>query len=425
MRMSYGSLTAALASAVSLAALAAPATAAEITFWHHTYPPADELIQEKAAEYMAEHPDVTIRFQDEPHGDYEVKLLASIAAGNPPDIVNLLDYLFPQYATRGILAPLDPEAFGQESMDAVREMYMPAALSGLTIDGTTYGVPEEFNTLALFINGDHMRDIGLDPDDPANYPETWDDLFTLAEKLQVVEDDGTVSRLGFNWVWNLDPYWYAQQYWPILQQYDCDVIGEDGKAAINSEACVQAFSDTWLHLIDSGLGGPHLATVNPVNALEDFSTGRQSMAIAGIWAPPLYSEEVQDAYVVAPLPQRDPANPETLLNSYALAVSAESEYPEVAWDFLRYLVSDSDAYLERAGYVTGIRGWADSEVAQRTKGSQVFAEGQKHGSFVWRSPTWTEEGSAIKSAIEQFAQGVPVQDALDQAAAQIDVIRSR
>lgn len=404
-------------------ALAGAAIAADITLWHHTYPPADDLIKEKIAEFMEQNPDVTITFQDEPHGDYEVKLLASIAAGNPPDIVNLLDYLFPQYVARDILAELDPEALGLESVEEVRDLYMPAALSGLTIDGKTYGLPEEFNTLNLFINGDHMRDIGLDPDDAANYPETWDDLFALAERLQKVSDDGKVERIGFNWVWNLDPYWYAQQYWPILRQYGCDVIGDDGTATINSDACVAAFTETWQYLIDSGLGGPQLATVNPVNALEDFSTGRQSMAIAGIWAPPLYSPEVQEAYVVAPLPQLDPENPQTLLNSYALAVTANSEHPDVAWEFLRFLTSHSDDYLERAGYVTGLKGWADTDVAKRTKGSQVFGAGQANGSFVWRSPTWTEEGDAIKAAIESFAQGVPVKVALDQAAAEIDSIR--
>lgn len=418
-------LSAGLLAGLTGVALCGTALAAEITFWHHTYPLADEFIQEMAAEYMEQNPDVTIHFHDEPHGDYEVRLLAAIAAGNPPDIVNLLDYLFPLYVSRDILAPLDAEPFGEESIEAVRDLYMPDALSGLTIDGTTYGVPEEFNTLALFINGDHLREIGLDPEDPENYPQTWEDLFALAEQLQVVEADGTVSRVGFNWVWNLDPYWYAQQYWPILQQYGCEVIGEDGQAAINSEACVAAFTETWQYLIDSGLGGPDLATVNPVNALEDFSTGRQSMAIAGIWAPPLYSPEVQGAYVVAPLPQLDPANPETLLNSYALAVTAQSQNQDVAWDFLRFLVSNSDGYLETSGYVTGLQGWAETEVAQRTKGVEVFAAGQAHGSFVWRSPSWTEEGNAIKLAIEQFAQGVPVQQALDQAAAEIDAIRSR
>jgi ABC-type glycerol-3-phosphate transport system substrate-binding protein len=404
-------------------ALATPAAAeVELNFWHHTYPPAAEFIQKKAAEYAKTHPDVKVVLHEDPHGDYEVKLLAAIAAGNPPDIINVLDYLFPQYVSKSVLAPVDPTAFGVKDLPALEDKYMPAALSGLTIDGKLYGVPEEFNTLALFLNKQHFADIGIDITKPENQPKTWNDLFALSAKLKK-EDGGKVTRIGFNWVWNLDPYWYAQQYWPILVQYGCDVIGKDGKAAINSPACVKAFTETWQKMITDGTGGPNLATVNPVNALQDFSEGRQSAAIAGIWAPPLYSDEVKANYVVAPLPQLDPANPHTLLNSYALAVTAGSKHQKEAFEFLSFLTSDGDGYLAATGYVTGMKGWADTEVAKQTRGSAIFAEGQKYGSFVWRSPTWAQEGTAIKNAIEQFAQGVPVQQALDQAAAEIDQIR--
>lgn len=413
-----------LASALATATLfagASTAFAVELTFWHHTYPPARTFIEKKAAEYTAQHPDVTIKLHDDPHGDYEVKLLAAIAAGNPPDIVNVLDYLFPQYATRGILAEVDPQAFGAASAAELEALYQPQALSGLTIDGKVYGVPEEFNTLALFLNKAHFKAIGLDAEDRANWPKTWNDLLDLAAKL--TKEDGT--QVGFNWVWNLDPYWYAQQYWPILTQYGCEVVDAGSKAAINSPACVKAFTETWQALIDRKIGGPEKATVNPVNALQDFSEGRQSMAIAGIWAPPLFSEQVQKDYVVAALPQLDPGNPKTLLNSYALAVTAGSKHRKEAFEFLSFITADGDGYLEATGYVTGRTNWADSEVARKTRGSAIFAEGQKHGSFVWRSPTWSQEGNAIKTAIEQFAQGVPVKDALDQAAAEIDSVRQR
>lgn len=404
--------------------LSGPASAVELTFWHHTYPPAAEFIQKKAAEYTAAHPDVKITLHEEPHGDYEVKLLSAIAAGNAPDIINILDYLFPQYVSKGVLAEVDPTAFGAKSLEEVNALYMPAALSGLTIDGKLYGVPEEFNTLALFLNKQHFADIGIDITKPENWPKTWNDLFALSAKLKK-EDGGKVTRLGFNWVWNLDPYWYAQQYWPILVQYGCEVIGADGKSVINTPACVAAFTETWQKMITDGTGGPNLATVNPVNALQDFSEGRQSAAIAGIWAPPLYSDAVKENYVAAPLPQVDPAKPHTLLNSYALAVTATSKHQKEAWEFLHFLTSDSDGYLATTGYVTGIKGWSDTEVAKKTRGSAIFAEGQKYGTFVWRSPTWTQEGIAIKNAIEQFAQGAPVKDALDQAAAEIDQIRGQ
>jgi multiple sugar transport system substrate-binding protein len=79
---------------------------------------------------------------------------------------------------------------------------------------------------------------------------------------------------------------------------------------------VKAFTETWLSVIKDGIGGPNYASVNPVNALQDFGSGRQSMAMAGIWAPPLWDQDVRDNYVTVPLPQLDPAKPATLLYNH-------------------------------------------------------------------------------------------------------------
>lgn len=396
-----------------------------LTFWHHTYPPADDFIQIKIDEYTAENPNVSIELVTYPHGDYETKLLAAISAGDAPDIINLLDYLYPRYVSDDLLAPVDPEAFGGTSMDDVRALYVDKALEGLSADGTVYGVPEEFNTLCLFLNAVHFDDIGLDANDPENWPATWDDLFAVAKELEQRDGD-TLTRIGFNWVWNLDPYWYAQQYWPILRQYGGNVLDDEGNAAIASPEAVAMFTETWQRLVAEDLGGPAVATVNPVNALQDFSDGRQSMMIAGIWAPPAFRDntEVYDNYVVAPLPQKDPSDPHTLLNSYSITVSSASEQPTEAWRFINYLTSDAGGYIEAAGYINGRKGWAETPEAKAARGVEIFAEGQEYGSFVWRSETWTEEGTAIKQAIENFSQGgASVEEALTQAAEQINAIR--
>lgn len=187
LRKSAG-LGAAVAGAGSLAAASRGVAVAQsdkpvnLTFWHHTYPPADEFIQTKIDEYTAANPNITVELVTYPHGDYETKLLAAISAGDAPDIINLLDYLYPQYVSRDLLAAVDPAAFGGSSMDDVNALYVPDALSGLTIDDTIFGVPEEFNTLCLFLNGLHFEEIGLDASDEANWPVTWEDLFTLAKK---------------------------------------------------------------------------------------------------------------------------------------------------------------------------------------------------------------------------------------------------
>lgn len=399
-----------------------------ITFWHHTYTVATDWMQEKIVEYEAANPNVEIELVEYPHGDYEVKLLAAISAGDPPDIINLLDYLFPKYQEKGLLAPVDPVAFDVEDQQGVIEVFEAPALEGMTFDGNVYGVPAEFNTFVVFGNAAHFEEIGLDPTDPETCPATWDDFFEVAKQLEQRDADGNITRMGFNWVWGLDLFWYAQQYWSGMRQYGCEIVGEDGKSAVNSPECVQMFEETWKYLIDEGMGGPALATENPVYAFQDFMEGRQSMVIGGPWATAAWREnapEVYENYFVCPHPQLDPDNPKSFIHTYALAVSAGSEHPTEAWDFLNYLLSEPGEMLARAGYINGRQGWLDTPEAAEYRGLDVMRQDYENGAFVWRSSTFSEEGEAIKNAIENFVQTGDVQGALDQAAEEIDRARGQ
>ena len=337
-----------------------------LRFWHHTYPPADAIIQEAIAAYTDENPGVTIEFEDIPAGTYNTRLSSAIATDDAPDIINLLDFAMPGY--QSTLAPAPPEVFGAESVDEIEEMYSPGALDGLVLDGELYMVPEELNTMALFLNKEIFAEAGLDAEDPENWPETWDELFALSAELT----DESTGQVGFNWVWNLDPFWYAQQYQPILNQYGCEVIDDDGNAAIDSPECVQAFEETWERPITEGTGGPSVGQSNEVNGLQTFSDGDQAMALGGPWAPSSFSDEMKENYAVAPTPQLNPDEPVTMLYTYGLSVSAASEHPDEAWKFLKYLTSEySDQYLAEAGYITGLNGWSESDAAQDLIGLDV------------------------------------------------------
>ncbi len=400
----------------------------KLTFWHHTYTVATDWMRGKIAEYEAMNPNIEIELIEYPHGDYEVKLLAAISAGNPPDIINLLDYLFPQYYEKGLLAPADPAAFGVADQQGIIDLFEKPALDGMTFEGSVYGVPAEFNTFVIFANGKHLAEIGLDPEDPAICPATWDDFFDLAKQLEQRDAAGNVTRMGFNWVWGLDLFWYAQQYWSGMRQYGCEVIGADGKAAINSPQCVQMFDETWYRLIREGMGGPALATQNPVYAFQDFMDGRQSMVIGGPWATAAWREnapEVYENYVVCPHPQLDPSNPKSFIHTYALAVSASSQHPTEAWNFLDYLLSDPGDMLKVAGYINGRVGWLDTPEAAEYRGLDRMRTDYEHGAFVWRSSTFTQEGEAIANAIETFVQDGNIQAALDKAAQEINQARSQ
>jgi len=397
-----------------------------ITFWHHTYTVATDWMKEVIAEYEEQNPNVTIELVEYPHGDYEVALLAAIAAGDPPDIINLLDYLFPQYHANNLLAPVDPAAFGVADQQGVIDEFEYPSLEGMTFDGSVYGVPAEFNTFSVFINGKHLEEIGLDPADPAICPATWDDFNNLASQLEVRDDAGNVERMGFNWVWGLDLFWYAQQYWSGARQYGCEILDADGKAAINSDACVQMFQETWYNLIEDGSGGPALATQNPVYAFQDFMDGRQSMVIGGPWATAAWREaspEVYENYVICPHPQLNPEEPKSFIHTYALGVSAGSDEQSESWRFLNFLLSNPGEMLARAGYINGRVGWMDTPEAAEYRYLDRMRQDYENGAFVWRSPTFTQEATAIKNAIESFVQDGNIQGALDRAAQEIDAAR--
>ena len=173
------------------------ARAVELTIWHHTYPPAEEFIKQKAAEYTRQNPNVTFKFESDPHGDYEVKLFAAFAGGNAPDIINLLDYLYPKFVQKKLLAEISLPAFGVKTKEELEALYEPGALVGNTVDGKIYGVPEELNTFALFLNKKHFAEAGLDATDPKIWPKTWKDLFALAKKVERRDASGKLTSARF------------------------------------------------------------------------------------------------------------------------------------------------------------------------------------------------------------------------------------
>ena len=48
-------------SAATILSATSIAAAVELTLWHHTYPPAREFIEKKAAEFTTKNPDITIQ----------------------------------------------------------------------------------------------------------------------------------------------------------------------------------------------------------------------------------------------------------------------------------------------------------------------------------------------------------------------------
>src|SRR5688572_10992281 len=128
-----------------------PATAQDqvtITYaiWDNNQLPAHEQI---IAAFEAEHPNINVEPQVVPWGNYWDKLQTAVAGGEAYDVFWMNGPNFPVYASKGVLMDL------QDTIDAAQidmSVFPEALLKVYTYDGKVYGMPKDFDTIALFYN---------------------------------------------------------------------------------------------------------------------------------------------------------------------------------------------------------------------------------------------------------------------------------
>jgi multiple sugar transport system substrate-binding protein len=392
----------------------------ELTFWTHTHPPMVELIKELVKEYEAEHPNVSVKYEQIPNTEFATKMLTALSNGSGPDVINMDDVaLRGEYIPKELLAPIDPKAFGKGSAAEIEADYVSGTLDGAKdADGELYGIPSEFNATAFAINKKHFEKAGLDP---ANPPKTWDDVATMGKQLV---GSGTE---GFNFVY-LHSGWYAQQLQTLLNETGGSILSEDGKSCGLTEPNSVAALEIWNDLIRKDkVGDPDTASREATVPFDDFASGRRSMTMIYPWAVSQLKTDNPELFKdieVVPLPQVDPDNPSGRWYAYYFAVNQASEQQEEAWKFIKFLASQSDRWLSDVNFVQPVKDWQESTAAKEmVPFLDVWAEAYSQGKFDEVAPHWTEVQDAIKAAIEAtIFDGVAPDESLKQACETIDGI---
>jgi len=145
------------------------------------------LLESLLYRFSVENPDIVVKYEPIT-GDYWQAIKTLVGAGEEPDIYYMDIFQFPFFAKEGVLLPLDNL---MASTGTSRDVFIPDLINAFTYEGKTYGIPKDFNTLALFYNKDLFDQAGL------AYPTddwTWDDLKAAAQKLS--QPDKNIYGLG-------------------------------------------------------------------------------------------------------------------------------------------------------------------------------------------------------------------------------------
>ena len=221
-------------------AAAAPAEGEPIELLYMTHNHAQSIPVNEAiiAEFEAAHPNVKITFDNAPHSNYEQKVLTAFAGGEGPDVFWAGDWMVPQFTANGIVAPVDPTAFGVTTQEEFLKMFPEGSLDAFTVDGKVYtGGVSEYNTFSLIYDAADFEAAGI-PLPSKDEPMTWEELADIAAKL-TVKDGDTVTRIGMEWPWTT-PIWTVLIQEPMLRQLGGELINpETGKPDFTQEAMVE------------------------------------------------------------------------------------------------------------------------------------------------------------------------------------------
>src|SRR5215208_898636 len=110
-------------------------------------------------------------------GDYPATMLAKFSARKPPDVFYVNSDTFLDWASQGLLEPLD--SYAQKAKFSSKPFYS-SLLNGFKYKGKIYGYPKDWSPLAMWVNTSLASKAGVNP----AKIKTWKDLTAAAQKLK-------------------------------------------------------------------------------------------------------------------------------------------------------------------------------------------------------------------------------------------------
>ena len=306
----------------------AAAKKADITMMMWGEPAELEVWNKIVADFHTANPNITVKVDVSDWESYWTKLKTMLSAGTPPDVFAMDAPLYLDYQSRGVLLNLQP--YLDKNPDLLKGVYPQTLEAYKTPDGM-YGLPRDFQTIALFYNKDMFDAAGV------AYPTadwTYDDLRNAAKALTKIGSDGKVTQFGFT-----DDLWDMELIWSeAIWSYGGDVLNADHTKTLIGEPKARETWQLFHDMMFVDKSWPNSTTSDEYGG-DPFLAGVAAMTTVGHWVVPGYAE-AKFKWDVAPMP-KGPAGRATSVNSAGFVVAKDSKSPDAAFAFLKYVLSET------------------------------------------------------------------------------------
>lgn len=273
-----------------------------------------------------------------PWGEYWTKLQTALPTGTGPDVF-WMNMDAPTYINAGLLLDLTDAL---ESAGVDMSKYPEAVTEMYESDGKIYGVPKDYDGMALYYNKAIFDEMGVE------YPQagwTWDDLLEKAQALTNDSHYGFVARSDGN-----------SGYQNFVYQNGGSLTDENDMPQVNTKEVAEAlqFEHDLMYKYKVSPTGAELLEF----AADDmFVAGQAAMITSGSWSIQTYVDALGADCQVAELPVQVTQGATT--HGLAYCVAANSSNKEAALKFVEFAASKEAQEATAKAAIPAYEGAAD------------------------------------------------------------------
>ena len=295
-------------------------------------------------------------------GDYWANLQTSMAAGNAPDVFT--DHLakYPEFASKNQLVDIQPLV----ERDAVdMGMYLPGLADLWARDGKRFGLPKDWDTIAVVYNQDMLDTAGITVEELNNAtwnPQDGGTFEQMVAKLTLDEngknaldpafDAENIVQYGFSpFAYDNPGGPYGQAEWSHFAYSNGWKFNDklyDTKYYYDDPKLIETI--TWMQkLLLEKHYAPPLTDIASMGGAALFSAGKVAMVTDGSWTITFYANATFNVgFARLPL---GPDGRKSMFNGLADSIWVGSKHQEEAWQWVKYLASPECANVVGAAGV--------------------------------------------------------------------------
>lgn len=320
-----------------LAGVAAPALAQELKVWElsSTSEGVNQNWKDVIAQFEAEHPGVTVKFETFDGESYKKGLAVALASNSGPDVYfNWGSEDSASLARNGLAA--DVSAMGT---DRWLKNISEGMLGPFSVDGKAYGVPTHSIAVYMYYDTKFYADNNL------TFPKTSDEMFAMCKAVREIDPDVAFTVLGNKDQWRGIHYvsmLTSQYVGPEKMLGDMRLLN-DPETLFTDPGYVKALEFiAKMEKEQCFQSGVNATTADMSDAV--FTSGGGTSDYCGTWCASAFDNQgMQGGYSIAPFPAISDAPAEN--QGYILGltegfqISEKSANKELAADFISLLLT--------------------------------------------------------------------------------------